>query len=85
MKSFVFNTLFTFAKMVLAPYVKGGFFNRVEALVFEYLTADLSGEEKRQKVFNWVKSEYGTINDILVNVAIELSVLKLVSPDKPSE
>ena len=73
----MFNTLYTFAHVVLKPYVQSGFFDRVEALVLSFVNEDMTGSEKRENVFNWLKAEYNVINTVLINLAIELAVVKV--------
>lgn len=81
MKSFIFKSLFTFARMILSPYLESGFFPRVEQLVSSLLDEDMPGEEKHKKVVEWIEAEYNQVHSIITNLVIELSVAKLINPD----
>lgn len=81
MKSFIFTTLYTFARMVLKPYIESGFFARAEELVISLVNETIAGKEKREKVFEWLTDEYTTINTILVNLVIELTVVNVIKPN----
>lgn len=81
MKSFIFNTLYSFVTVVLKPYVQNGFFDRTEELVISMLKEDMTGDEKRAKVYEWLITEYQEINNIFINFAIELAVVKVVKPE----
>jgi hypothetical protein len=82
MKPFLLALLYKFGSLVLMPYVQSGFFARVEALVLFAMDTDNSGDEKHAVVKKWLADEYGEIQDIVTNLAIELAVARFVLPKK---
>ena len=82
MKSLLLGLLWKTGQLVLVPYVRGGFFKRVENLVKFAMDGDETGEAKREKVKVWLRDEYGEITDIIQNLAIELAVARFVLPKK---
>lgn len=82
MHAFLLGLLFKMAQLILVPYVRGGFFQRVEQLVLFAMDSEHSGADKRQKVQAWLSDEYGEVAEIVQNLAIELAVARFVLPQK---
>lgn len=84
MKHLLLGLLWRAAQLTLIPYVRGGFFDRVQNLVLFAMDSEHSGVDKRRKVQEWLSEEYGEVAEIVQNLAIELAVTRLVLPNKRS-
>ena len=66
----------------LIKWLLGGeLFNQIKALVVMVSTEDISGDEKRKKVYNMVKGMAGGAATFLINLGIEAAVLWLKSKE----
>lgn len=80
MKSFLIDSIFR----LLRWYVSTGVFDRTAALVLVLTTEDMPGLEKRKKVVDFFKDEYGLIwgeaTTIVLDAVIAITRLKAESP-----
>lgn len=76
MKALLINTAFN----ALRWYVSGGIFDRVAALVVMLINEDVPGEQKRERVIEFVRNEYGILwggaQTIVLDAVIALVRLK---------
>jgi hypothetical protein len=77
MKSFLIDSIFR----MLRWYVSTGIFDRTAALVLMLTTEDIPGLDKRQKVIDFFKGEYGLIwgeaTTIVLDAVIAITRLKV--------
>ena len=80
MRKFLINTIYT----ALRWYVSTGIFDRTAALVLMLTTEDIPGLDKRQKVIDFFKGEYGLIwgeaTTTVIDAVIAVTRLKANTP-----
>jgi hypothetical protein len=76
MRVILLNTAYN----ALRWYVSSGIFNRVAALIIRLITEDVPGEQKRERVIEFVRHEYGILwggaQTIVIDAVIALVRLK---------
>ena len=80
MRNFLINTVYA----ALRWYVSTGIFDRTAALVLMLTTEDIPGLDKRQKVIDFFKGEYGLIwgeaTTTVIDAVIAVTRLKANTP-----
>jgi hypothetical protein len=68
--------LVSVASTMIRWYVGTGVFNRISEQVLLLVNEDLTGEEKRQKVLEFVKKESTLVSKKIINLVIEITLVK---------
>jgi hypothetical protein len=82
MKAILLAILYQTTRTLLARYIAGGLFERIEGLVMEMTDTTLSGADKAQAVRDAVLNEWDAISHLAVNLAIEVIVARLRFADE---
>lgn len=71
MKSLLISTLYIIAKQIFDKE----FFDRVEGYVATLLDSELQGDEKRQKVREWIWDEWTDVKTSIIDTVIQITYL----------
>lgn len=62
---------------IVSKLLASGVFERILAEVQSQWSSPLSGEDKRVAVLNVIKTEFGAVAGSLINLGIEVAVVKI--------
>ena len=77
MKKLIISTIYMLVRNYI---VDSGVFDRVRDLVINLINEDIPGDDKKDLVRKAIKKEYNEFSTVLIDTAIQVSLLKYDTP-----